>query len=148
MVSAVNFIPSKFGSFPETFWKVVLHTRLNVYRESSGYSWFVTNNLLVYYKWSETWSISCTVSIFSLIFIRVCAQYQFKTINNFRYLFYMFFWNYFAIPKTLITSRFGYVFHVTQLAKNIDLILTILLKYICSWIPFPRSFICKNVNTN
>ena len=37
----------------------------------------------------------------------------------------MFFWNYLAIPRTLITARFGYVFHVNQLAKNVDLILTI-----------------------
>ena len=58
VISVVNFIPSKFESFPQAFWKVVLHTRLNVYRESSGDSWFVTNNLLVYYKWSETRSNS------------------------------------------------------------------------------------------
>ena len=35
MISVVNFIPGKFESFPEDFSKVVLHTRLNVYRESS-----------------------------------------------------------------------------------------------------------------
>ena len=54
MISVVNFIPSKFESFPQAIWKVVLHTRLSVYRESSGDSWFVTDNLLVYYKWSKT----------------------------------------------------------------------------------------------
>ena len=53
--------------------KVVLRTRLNVYRASSGDSWFVTNNQLVYYKLSETRSISCTNLIFLLNFIRVCA---------------------------------------------------------------------------
>ena len=82
MISVVNFIPSKFESFPQAFWKVVLHNRLNVYRERSGDSWLVTDNLLVYYKWSETRSISCTNSIFPLNFIRVCAQYQFKTTST------------------------------------------------------------------
>ena len=82
VISVVNFIPSKFGSFSQAFWKVVLHTRLNVYRERSGDSWFVTGNLLVYYKWSVTRSISCTNSIFPLNFIRVCAQYQFKTTST------------------------------------------------------------------
>ena len=82
MISVVNLIPSKSGSFPQVFWKVVLRTRLNVYRESSGDSWFVTNNLMVYFKWSETRSISCTNSIFPLNFIRVCAQYQFKTTST------------------------------------------------------------------
>ena len=72
VISVVNFIPSKFESFPQAFWKVVLHTRLNVYRESSGDSWFVTNNLLVYYKWSETRSISYTKSTFPLNLISVC----------------------------------------------------------------------------
>ena len=71
MISVVNFIPSKFGSFPQVFWKVVLHTRLNGYRESSGDSWFVTNNLLVYDTWSEARSISCTSSIFPLNLISV-----------------------------------------------------------------------------
>ena len=82
VISVANFIPSKSKSFPKVFWKVVLHTRLNVYRESTGDSWFVTNNLLVYYMWSETRSISCTNSIFPLNFIRVCAQYQFKTTST------------------------------------------------------------------
>ena len=82
MILVVNFIPSKFEGFRQAFWKVVLYTHLNVYRESSGNSWFVTDNLLVYYKWSETRSISCTNSIFPLNFIRVCAQYQFKTTST------------------------------------------------------------------
>ena len=51
-------------------------------RESSGDSWFVTDNLLVYYKWSETRSISCSNLIFLLNFIRGCAQYQFKTTST------------------------------------------------------------------
>ena len=79
LTSVVNFIPSKFWSFPKGISKLVLHTRLNVYRESSGGSWFVTNNLLLYYKWSETWPNSCTNSIFPLHFINVCAEYQLKT---------------------------------------------------------------------
>ena len=44
MISVVNFILNKFGSFPQGVSKVVLHTRLNVYRESSGDFWFATNN--------------------------------------------------------------------------------------------------------
>ena len=67
----------------------------------------------------------------------------------------MFFWNYLAIPKTWITSLFGStfinyfnVFHVKLFAKNLDLILTTLLTYICSWIAFPRSIICKNLDVN
>ena len=47
-----------------------------------------------------------------------------------------------------INSRFGYVFHITQFARNVDLVLTILLKYIWSWIPFLRSLICKNLSVN
>ena len=82
VISVANFIPSKFESFPQAFWKVVLHTRLNVYTESSGDSWLVTDNLLVYYKWSETRSLSCTNSIFPLNLIRVSAQYQFKTTST------------------------------------------------------------------
>ena len=57
------------------------HSFKCIQRESSGDCWFVTN-LLVYYKWSETRSISCTNSIFPLNFIRVCAQYQFKTTST------------------------------------------------------------------
>ena len=72
MTSVVNFIPGKFGSFLQAFWKVVLHTRLNVHRENSGDSWFVTNNLLVHYKWLETRSISYTNSVFFLNCISVC----------------------------------------------------------------------------
>ena len=82
MISVVNFIPSKFGSFAQAFWKVVLHIRLNIYRESLGDSWFVTNNLLMCYKWSETRHISYTNSISPLRFIRVCAQYQLKTTST------------------------------------------------------------------
>ena len=33
VISVANFIPSKFGTFPQAFWKVDLHTRLNVHRE-------------------------------------------------------------------------------------------------------------------
>ena len=69
MTSVVNFIPSKFGSFPQGVLKVVRDTRLNVYRERSGDSWFGTKNLLIYYKWSQTRSISCTNSILHLNFI-------------------------------------------------------------------------------
>ena len=75
-----NFTTSNFVNIgprylPQGVLKVFLHTGLNVYKESSGDSWFVTNNLLVYYKLSQTRSISCTNSICPLSFIRVCAQY-------------------------------------------------------------------------
>ena len=33
MISGANFIPGKFGISLQAFWKIVLHTRLNVYRE-------------------------------------------------------------------------------------------------------------------
>ena len=45
--------------------------------------------------------------------------------------------------EDLSTSRFAYVFHITGFARNVDLILTILLKYNFSWISFRRSFICQ-----
>ena len=44
----VNFIPSKFGSLPQPVLKVVLHTGLNVHKESSGGTRFVIHSLLVY----------------------------------------------------------------------------------------------------
>ena len=39
--------PSKIWSLLQGVSKVVLHTDLNVKRENSADSWFVTNNLLV-----------------------------------------------------------------------------------------------------
>ena len=62
----VNFIPSKLRSLPQGVLKVVLHTGLNVYRESPGGSRFVTHSLLVLYKWPQTRSTSCTNLIFPL----------------------------------------------------------------------------------
>ena len=47
-----------------------------------------------------------------------------------------------------ITLRFGYVFHITQYARYVGLILTISLKYSFCWISFPMSLICKNLNAN
>ena len=79
----VNFIPSKFWSLPQRVSRIVLHTDLNAYRESSGDSRFVTNFLLVFFKWSQTSSISCTNLTYPVTFIKVCAQYLFKiTCNN------------------------------------------------------------------
>ena len=46
--------------------KLVLHTRLNLHWESSGGSRFVTQSLLVLYKWSQTRSTTCTNLIFLL----------------------------------------------------------------------------------
>ena len=39
--------------FSNALLKVVLHTGLNVYRENSGGSRFITHSLLVLYKWSQ-----------------------------------------------------------------------------------------------
>ena len=52
--------------FSDPLLKVILHTSLNVYRESSGGSRFVTHSLLVLRKWSQTRSTSCTNLIFPL----------------------------------------------------------------------------------
>ena len=52
--------------FSNALLKVVGHTGLNVHRESSGGSQFVTQSLLVLYKWSQTRSTSCTNLIFPL----------------------------------------------------------------------------------
>ena len=52
VTSVVNFIPSKFRSLPQEMLKVVLLTGLNVHRDTSGGSWFVTNSMFVCYKWS------------------------------------------------------------------------------------------------
>ena len=78
----VNFIPSKFWSLPQRVSRIVLHTDLNAYRESSGDSRFVTNFLLVFFKWSQTSSISCTNLTYPVTFIKVCAQYLFKITYN------------------------------------------------------------------
>ena len=75
VTSVFNFIPSNIWSLPQGVSKVVLHTDLNVQRQSSGDSWFVINNLLGCFKWSQTRSISCTSLIFPVTFIKVCTQY-------------------------------------------------------------------------
>ena len=67
----VNFIPSKFWSLPQRVSKIVLHTGLNAYRESSGDSRFVTNFILAFFKWSQRRSTSCTNLIFAITFIKV-----------------------------------------------------------------------------
>ena len=55
-----------------------MHTGLNVYRETSGGSRFVTNSLLMCYKWSETGSTSRSNLIFPVTFTQVCPI-PFKT---------------------------------------------------------------------
>ena len=52
--------------FSNALLKVVLHTGLNVYRESSGGSGFVTHSLQVLYKCSQTRSTLCNNLIFPL----------------------------------------------------------------------------------
>ena len=68
VILVFNFIPSKFWSLPQEVSKVVLLTGLNIHRETSGGSRFVTNNLLLCYKRSKTRSSSYT-SLFFLITI-------------------------------------------------------------------------------
>ena len=82
VIPAVNFIPSKFWNFPQRVSKIVLHTGLNACRESSGDSRFVTNFLLVFFKWLQTSFISCTNLTCPVTFIKVCAQYLFKITCN------------------------------------------------------------------
>ena len=60
-------------------------------------------------------------------------------LHDTRYLLWMFFWNYLAITKPWITSRFCCVFHITQFVRNVGFILKILIKYSLSWILFPMS---------
>ena len=80
----VNFILSKFGSLPQGFLKVVLHTGLNVSRGSSGGSRFVTvswcdivTNKIYFMHWFDIPSPS---------HLSKCAQYQLETtctiVNN------------------------------------------------------------------
>ena len=71
VTSVVNFMPSKFWSFPQVS-KVVLLTGLNVHRETSGSSRFVANNLLVCYKCSKTRSSSYTSLVFVITFTKAC----------------------------------------------------------------------------
>ena len=53
VISVVNLVPSKFKSLLQEALKVVLHSGLNVYSESTGDSRSVTNSLLLCYKWSQ-----------------------------------------------------------------------------------------------
>ena len=73
IASVNNFIPSKFGSFCQGVLKVVLHTGLNAYRESSGGSRFVTHSLLVWYSHEQDLLDARSIS-FSLYttFIKIC----------------------------------------------------------------------------
>ena len=65
------------------FWvsKVVMHTGLNVYKENSGDSRFITNSLLVGYKWSQTRFTSCTNLIFFVTFIKLCPIHIQKNVS-------------------------------------------------------------------
>ena len=72
VTSVVNYILSKFWSLPQEVSKEVLLTGLNVHRETSGGSWFVTNSLLVCYKWSKTRSSSYTSLVFPVTFTKAC----------------------------------------------------------------------------
>ena len=69
--SVVNFMSSKFWTLLEGVLKVVMRTGLNVYKENSGDSRFISNSLLVSYKWSQTRFTSCTNLIFFVTFIKL-----------------------------------------------------------------------------
>ena len=53
-----------------------------------------------------------------------------------------------GISQAMNYFKIWFLFYITQFVRNVGLILTILLKYSLSWIPFPRSVICKNLNVN
>ena len=72
VTSVFNCIPSKFWSLPQEVSKVVLLTGWNVHRETSGDSWFVTNSLLVCYKWSKTRFSSNISLVFLMTFTKAC----------------------------------------------------------------------------
>ena len=72
VTSVVNFIPSKIWSLPQGVSKVVLHTGLNTYRDTSGGSWFVPSIFLVCYECSKTRYTSCTNLIFPVTFTKAC----------------------------------------------------------------------------
>ena len=72
ITSIVDFIPRKFWTLPQEVLNVVLHTGLNVHRETSGGSLFVTNSLLVCYKWSKTRPSSYTSLFFLVPFTKAC----------------------------------------------------------------------------
>ena len=67
----ISFIPSKFWILHRAVSRVILCTGLNVYTDSSGGFRFVINSPLVYYKWSQTRSISCNSLISLLLSIKV-----------------------------------------------------------------------------
>ena len=53
--------------------KVVLHTGLNVYKQSCRGFPLITNSFLLCYKWSQTRSILCSSFIFHVTFTKVSA---------------------------------------------------------------------------
>ena len=69
--SVVNFRPSKFWTLLQGVSKVVMHTGLNVYKESSEDSRFITNSVLASYKWPQTRFTSCANLIFLVTFIKL-----------------------------------------------------------------------------
>ena len=75
-------IPIKFWSLPQRVSKIAMHNASNAYRGSSRDCKFVTNLLLVFLKWSQRRSISCTNLIFPVTYIKVGVQYVFKTTCN------------------------------------------------------------------
>ena len=58
-----------------------MHTGLNVYKENSGDSLFITNSLLGSYKWSQTRFTSCTNLTFFVTFIKRCPIHIKKNIS-------------------------------------------------------------------
>ena len=72
VTSVVNFIPSKSWRLPHEVSKVVLHIGLNVHKETSGGSRFVTNSSLVCYKWCAKTRSSSTSLVFLVTFTKAC----------------------------------------------------------------------------
>ena len=72
VTSIFNCIPSKFWSLLQEVSKVVLLTSLNVHRETSWGSRFVTNSLLVCYKWPKTRFSSKISLVFFITFTKAC----------------------------------------------------------------------------
>ena len=115
--------------------------------------WWHRLMLPLIYPWFDLWPMlsfalkkhklcfTFALVIFNLIFLILVLNVTWSEI-----LVVRFFWNYLAIIKPWIIPRFGYVLHITQFVRNISLILTISVKYSFSWVLFPKSWICKNVN--
>ena len=113
VTSVFSFIPSKFWSLPQEILKLVLLTGLKVHRETSGGCRFITNNLLLCYKWSKTRSSSYTSLVFLITFTKACSV---PTQNN------MHSWwiEIKKIPKYKLYGNIGYLSKTTFWYRSND----------------------------